>query len=314
MYKQVERVLLAALLATGLVSCSGKPAALPLSSLQSQDGSISYLVADFVNNPRETELVARDVVEISADGKNRRVLAHLPEDVADPSWSADRKSIVFAQQSGETSSLHVVDADGKNDRVILSQRGPLGAPVFSPEGKQIAYHSWKPGANAWSLYLIDIDGKNSRLLGDDITHTQTYPCWSPDGKHIAFHTELDNDNWDIGIVGTDSNKMQLLTHGTEKDWLPAYSPDGSKIAYWSTSTGKWELYVMNVDGGSRQQVTHEEGRTGVDISSPTWSPDGKYLAFASCRTKPGKAELQVVDLNGRELQLSDEERTVCAPA
>ncbi len=70
------------------------------------------------------------------------------------------------------------------------------------------------------------------------------------------------------------------------------SPDGSKIAFQSNRTGDWEIFVMNTDGTSLQQLTHSNGFDG----GPVWSPDGKKIVFPSERDQD--PEIYVMDADG----------------
>src|SRR5262249_31884704 len=76
------------------------------------------------------------------------------------------------------------------------------------------------------------------------------------------------------------------------DAVPAWSPDGSKIAFTSARDGRNQIYVMNVDGSSQTRLTTD---AGSDVS-PAWSPDGKTIAFASNRD--GNYEIYVMNSDG----------------
>lgn len=81
---------------------------------------------------------------------------------------------------------------------------------------------------------------------------------------------------------------------------PAWSPDGSKIAFASTFTGSWDIYVMHTDGTALTQLTSHP----ADDWHPTWSPDGNWLAFVSSRS--GVSDIYVVGSDGMKLiQLTD---------
>src|SRR6478609_4815846 len=71
-----------------------------------------------------------------------------------------------------------------------------------------------------------------------------------------------------------SHRVQV-SHGPGKDLDPAFSPDGSKIAFDSTRTGGGDIYVMNADGSGAVRLT----TASTEDSQPAWSPDGNRIAF-----------------------------------
>ncbi|HEX5138449.1 MAG TPA: S41 family peptidase [Planctomycetota bacterium] len=119
---------------------------------------------------------------------------------------------------------------------------------------------------------------------DESTQGLRYPSLTPDGKSIAFCYR-----GDVWIAPRDGKgPAQRLTIHEEQDTLSRVSPDGQEIAFTSSRSGNYEVYVMPVTGGEPKQATFH---SGVDILCD-WSPDGKRLLIASNR-----------DLGGQELDL-----------
>src|SRR6185295_4394074 len=90
-------------------------------------------------------------------------------------------------------------------------------------------------------------------------------------------------NGDIYVMNADGTDQVRLTTNDAADRSPAWSPDGTKIAFTSRRTGNGDIYVMNADGTAQVQRT---SAAAVD-SAPDWSPDGNKIAFASGRTGNG---------------------------
>jgi len=116
---------------------------------------------------------------------------------------------------------------------------------------------------------------------------------------IAFEQQNNGDNTDIFLVNPDGTGKKLLVDGS-KTWngTPALSPDGTKLAFASERSGNAEIYVMNLDGSGLTQLTNDPA---PDIM-PTWSPDGKRIAFISNRIYklPLKGNMDVIQ-TGMEL-------------
>ncbi|MFQ5812498.1 MAG: hypothetical protein ACE5I2_04830 [Anaerolineae bacterium] len=206
-------------------------------------------------------------------------------------------------------------------------------PVFSPDGKRIAFRSrqsQKPG-----LYVVDIGGNNETSI--TASDEAVSPTWSPDGKRFAFVIyNLVQNTWRIYITSADGQgEARELVSGWSPAWGPegnlaytgcdegggncgirfttdanlsspilitadardiglAWSPDGTKIAYMSDHDGNWEIYTVGVPFPEVRRLTMNDARDGL----PAWSPDGQHLAFVSDRD--GVWALYLMNADGGE--------------
>ena len=141
-----------------------------------------------------------------------------------------------------------------------------GVPVWSPDGRYVAFDSERDGNR--DIYLIDTETETEHRL----TNNEAYdadPDWSPDGTQIAFVSRRagNNEIYVMDAAGEDEY-LRRLTNNSERDEDPAWSPDGTQIAYeyWG------HLHVMDADGSNVRELTY----CG---ENPAWSPDGIQIAY-----------------------------------
>ena len=97
---------------------------------------------------------------------------------------------------------------------------------------------------------------------------------------------------DLLISNIYAGTMESPTKGVGQNWLPVFSPDGTRVAFVSSRDGNSEIYVMNRDGSDLRRLTNNPA---ID-STPTWSPTGTQIAFTSERT--GSPQIYVIGADG----------------
>ena len=215
-------------------------------------------------------------------------------------------------------SVYVIDADGLNEDSWMScnmKCGPIDCP---PNGKYIAYHMQTQHATHifWVTPVIlpevlenlprqpapkEILKHFPKPLGPieifvvpdapkiefkNVTeqfggHKYLSPKWSPDGKWLAL-TSTDGSpdgKTDVCVMDIQGNQLKNLTRSPGVDEVGSWSPDGSKIVFFSNRAGNGEIYVMDSNGGNQANLTNHPA---LD-AAPTWSPDETRIAFHSNR-------------------------------
>lgn len=208
--------------------------------------------------------------------------------------------ILFHSDRSGTEEVFMMDPDGSNvrqlTRVGRSEVASIDAEG-SPDRKRIAFSSNRTGP--WDdLYVMDAEGGNVRQLTDTPEVSEHDAAWSPDGRHIAYSaqprapiaadgTQQDRQPAQIWIIDADGSNARALTTGSSRNIRPAWSPDGSTIAFASdrhadfdinligTDEGDLEIYLMDRNGSNVRRLT-EGAATAL---TPTWSPDGQRIAF-----------------------------------
>jgi len=210
-----------------------------------------------------------------------------PDQVSNPRLSPDGRRVAVDQ----------TDIDGRHVNVWIHDLNGNGAyrlgfgpwleqvTIWSPDGKQVVYTSNEK--LFFSLYSKNADGSGSAESVFDFGSPQQGPWdWSRDGKYLLARKE--RELWYISMA--DHQPHPLL----QSQWLirnAQFSPDGHFVAYTSSETGNWEVYVSPFPGfGSKWQISRGGGE------EPRWKSDGKELFYltpdgtlmvAGVKTSPG---------------------------
>jgi len=234
----------------------------------------------------------RDIWVVDPEGGDPIRLTTSGENEAWPGWSHDGTKVLFNRDT----EMWVMGADGSAQTKLAGGVIPVGAPVWSPDDSRIAYQQDEMS----QIWVMNANGSGPINL-TPVVGVHAWPTWSPDGVRIAFHADRDivvgdvpstTDNPDIFVVNADGTGQVRLTTHSGRDWLPVWSPDGSKILFLSDRDGPGEIFSMDPDGSGQTNLTGSAAADGW----PVWSPDGKRIAFQ--RYRDGNAEVYVMNDDG----------------
>jgi tricorn protease len=198
-----------------------------------------------------------------------------------PDISPDGKLVAFSYQG----DIWTVETIGGTARAVTSHPAHDIGPVFSPDGRNIAFSSNRHGS--YNIYVVPVQGGKPRRLTFDSSN-DSVNCWSRDGKHILFTSTRSTAfprNLELYTVPVEGGMVRKASAAEGKDG--SYSPDGTKIAY-VRGPGDWyrkgyrgssndDIWICNVDGTGNKKVTTFNGQD----SSPMWSGDGRTLYYVS---------------------------------
>jgi Tol biopolymer transport system component len=187
-------------------------------------------------------------------------------------------------------------ADGSSEAVARS------APRAAGNGRLIVALEENPGVR---LYSVAVNGTGGRFLtghdqpADGGILVEAHPDWSPEAGRIVFTRYIvegrEAASPKIWAVDPDGSNLVQLTRGPRPDFLPAWSPDGTKIAFTREFRGSAEIFLMNADGSGVTQVTHDRA---AHEQHPAWSPDGTRIAYRSAARR--SQDLFVMNADGSE--------------
>ncbi|GLZ41956.1 amidohydrolase family protein [Actinokineospora sp. NBRC 105648] len=219
-----------------------------------------------------------------ATGTVRTLLPAAQGFVAAPSWSPDGRRLAFLRSGQGGRALQVLEAGSVRPVGTFTDVFPFPPRWLSPDqltyganGKIVvtdATHGTSRTVPFAATFTLDRDRYRPKERDFDTRAPQPVrgivgPALSPDGRTVVFKAL--NDLWSLPIGGT----PRRLTDDQFYEIDPAWSRDGTRIAYASDKAGTEDLYVREVATGAERRVT---ALPGAEFA-PAWSPDGKTLAF-----------------------------------
>jgi TolB protein len=218
-----------------------------------------------------------------------------------PAFSPQGGAIAFASnRSLGTFDLYFMVLSTSSIIPLTNEIGNAFSPDFSPDGEHIVFAN-KDDKGQTSLYIVDRTGENLRLLyaGPNFSGPTSIVgvAWSPDGKTIAFAmstTQL--FEYDIFFINADGKEPpQKLTTGLlgitgSLDW----SPDGRYLLVSAGPPGDKDIFDIDLQANTIARLTH-----GGNNNSPSFSPDGQYVAYNSLRNG-GQADIYISRADGTD--------------
>lgn len=182
---------------------------------------------------------------------------------------------------GRHTGVSIIRADGSTGPLLSDSEAPGEGiyPSWSADEQWIVYSQgayFRGGAVAAQLFLVRPDGKDRHAVTNSPGNS-AFPSFAPDEHHVVFRYRGQNEQG-LRILNLDDGTIRVLT--TERDDVPAWSPNGDRIAFTRAVDGSFDIFSIKPDGTDLKRLTDAPGHD----AHCSWSPDGKHLLFSSARS------------------------------
>ncbi|MFL6351466.1 MAG: protein kinase domain-containing protein [Bryobacteraceae bacterium] len=209
----------------------------------------------------------------------------------DLAWTPDGR-LLYASDATGSADIWIMNADGRGQRQLTFGAGRSYAPVASPDGKIIAFHSNRNGN--WNIWRATSDAGEPKQLTTG-TRDSNWPEFTPDGNFVVYHHTNVNGGWNIWKTPLRGGSPIQLSNALTTH--PAVSPKDGKIACWYSEdldNPRWKLAVFSPEGGAPLRVFDPAPAVKPD-SILRWTPSGDAITFLDGRVGNYNIWLQPID-------------------
>ena len=277
-------------------------------SLSVSDGRVAVLGFLFdTKNTQTPQIMGKQYADVASEEKVRRIAHHFADEIilrlGGGLNGICETSIYFVSNRTGNKEIWAMDYDGQGQHAITHLGSISLSPRVSPDNSRVAFSSL--GKDGWSIRMYSLElGRLVNFTSPE--GTTISPAWSSDGSKVAFSSSQTGDN-EIYTTDASGGGLHRVTAFRGPDVAPVWNPkSNAQIAWVSGRSGLPQIYIMDSDGANVQRMTDSGYAT-----SPSWSPNGQFLAFAWDRKygpgAPGGQDIYIMDIaSKRWIQLTHE--------
>ena len=259
-----------------------------------QDIAVQGWLVD-VKNPNTAPILAKQYREKASEESARTIAHKFANEIilrlgGGINGIAESKIFFISNRTGNK-EVWMMDYDGNGQHALTKMGSIALSPRVSPDMSRVAFTSFARGTEL-AMYSLEL---NRLVSFPKYGGTNLSPAWTSDGTKLAFSSSRTGDP-EIYIANADGSALKRVTAFKGPDVSPVWNPKtNAQLAWVSGRGGLPQIYMMDSDGTNVQRVTDQ----GYAVS-PSWSPNGQYLAFSWIRHygpgAPGNQDIYVMDI------------------
>ncbi len=262
---------------------------------------------DDTKNTQSPQILGKQYSDTATDGNARRIAHRFADEIIERLGGTPgiaETTVYYVGANSGNKEIMAMDYDGQNPRQITHLGTISLSPHISPDNARVAFSSL--GKAGWSIKLYSLE-LNRAVNFNSPVGTTLSPAWASNGSRLAFSSDRPAGDSELYVADATGGGVQRLTNFRGPDVSPCWNPKtNAQIAWVSGRTGLPQIYIMDSDGANVQRMTD-----GGYATSPSWSPNGQFLAFAWNRKygpgAPGGQDIYIMDIaDHRWVQLTHE--------
>jgi len=249
------------------------------------DTRIAYITEQRTNPEERYQLIVAD-----SDGENARAMLKSSEPLMSPAWSPDGRQIAYVSFEGQQSAIYVQTVRTGTRQRVSMRAGVNGAPVFSPDGRQLALTLSLNDGNL-DVHTLDLSNQVLRRITTG-SAIDTEPVWSADGEYLYFTSERAGSPQIYRVRAEPGDRAERVTFEGTYNTRARVSPDGEQLAVVHRSEGVDRIAVLDPETGFLNVLSR-----GQLDESPSFAPNGALIIYATRDRDQGV--LAAVSTDGR---------------
>jgi TolB protein len=228
------------------------------------------------------------------DGANHSYLTSGKHLVLSPRFSPTAHEIAYMAFDTKPPSVHLMNLQTGQQQTIGQFQGMTFAPRFSPDGRKLVMSLSSPGVT--SLYEMPLTTRKIERLTQTSGAIDTSASYSPDGARLVFNSDRQGTP-QLYVMSARGGEPEQISFGKGRYYTPVWSPRGDWIAFIKSTKGTFYLGVIRPNGDGERIIAQ-----GYLMESPTWSPNGRVLMFATQSSLNTASKIYSIDVTGHHLR------------